>query len=424
MKIFISHITEEASIAIVIKNWIESTFLGNVEVFVSSSNTSIQLGSKWLEQIDKAIEESSVFIVLCSEKSVLRPWINFESGCAWIKKVPLIPICHTGISKSELPAPLSFFQAVNITEANFSESLFEFLASQLNIVKLPRIAYDEMKSEINNALLNINYDEVEKNAQKASDKHVFQKNKENVKTIYNPLGGKTVIVASDGTGDYFSIQHAIDELGVYDQIYIKAGIYDEEYIQLNGKRDFRILGESRETVLIYGNISINAYSVDLSDLNIISKRRNGVCINVMSGKNKITNNKFSRGRDGIMIQRFNDFKMESESIIQDNIFFDNGIGLWIGISGRAIIERNTFQNNVFGILNSETLSQTKQEICESNTFDKNHRADYVSKWDYQDGTMSNFSKVINGAPVEIELPEHLRKLKDSIYDIIQTKASR
>ncbi|MBK6979221.1 MAG: TIR domain-containing protein [Cytophagaceae bacterium] len=246
MKIFISHITEESSIAIVIKNWIESTFLGNVEVFVSSSNTSIQLGSKWLEQIDKAIEESSVFIVLCSEKSVLRPWINFESGCAWIKKVPLIPICHTGISKSELPAPLSFFQAVNITQENFSELLFEFLATQLNIVKLPRIAYEEMKSEINNALLNINYDKVEKSTQIKSDKLVVQSNKENIKTIYNPLGGKTVIVASDGTGDYFSIQHAIDELGVYDQIYIKAGIYEEEYIQLNGKRDFRILGESKE----------------------------------------------------------------------------------------------------------------------------------------------------------------------------------
>ncbi|MBK6979220.1 MAG: hypothetical protein IPH28_20710 [Cytophagaceae bacterium] len=138
----------------------------------------------------------------------------------------------------------------------------------------------------------------------------------------------------------------------------------------------------------------------------------------MSEKNKITNNKFSRGRDGIMVQRFNDFKMESESIIQDNIFFDNGIGLWIGINGRAIVERNIFQNNVFGILNSETLSQTKEEICKSNSFDKNHRADYVGKWNYQDGTMSNFNKVINGVPVEIELPEHLRKLKDSIYDII------
>ena len=418
MKIFISHITEESSIAIVIKNWIESTFLGTLEVFVSSSDKNIPLGSKWLEQIDKAIEESSVFIVLCSEKSVLRPWINFESGCAWMKKVSLIPICHTGISKSSLPSPLSFFQGIDITQNNFSESLFTFLAKQLNVAKLPRIDYAEMKSELDKALLDIKYNSQTEEIQVVTDKVNQEITKVNTKSIYNPLGGKTVIVASDGSGDYFSIQHAIEELDVYDQIYIKAGIYEEDYIRLHGKRDFRIIGENRESVLIYGNISIGCYSVDLSDVSIISKKRNGVCMNIMSGKNKITNNKFSRARDGILVQRSNDFGMESESIIQDNIFFDNGIGLWIGIRGRCIIERNKFQNNVFGILNAETLSQSKEEICSQNIFDKNHRADYVEKWDYQDGTMDQFSKVIDGIPVYIDLPPHLNKLKDGIYDIM------
>ena len=34
MKVFISHIAEEAALASVLKDWIESTFLGQVDVFV------------------------------------------------------------------------------------------------------------------------------------------------------------------------------------------------------------------------------------------------------------------------------------------------------------------------------------------------------------------------------------------------------
>jgi len=418
MKIFISHITAESSIAIVIKNWIESTFLGNVKVFVSSSPKDIQIGSKWLEQIDKAIEESSIFIVLCSKKSVAKPWINFESGCAWKKKVPLIPICHTGISKSELSPPLSFFQAIDISQKNFSQTLFTFIASQLNIVKLPNIAYDEMAIELDNALKNIRYLDDADNFLGINDKKIIQQKFSYKQFVFNPHGRKTVVVATDGSGDYLSIKKAIDELAVYDQIFIKSGVYDEGYLHLKGEKDFKIIGESQNTVLIYGNLSIAAYSVDISNLNIISKKTGRVCLNIMSGKNLITNCKFSKAKIGIMIQRYNEYKMESESIIQGNLFFDNGIGLWIGLNGRCIIEENTFQNNVFGIMNRETLTQSKEDICSQNTFDNNHRADYVADYSYKDGTMDKFNKVLNGMPIEINLPMHLRKLNDSIYNII------
>jgi hypothetical protein len=55
MKLFISHISEEASLALVLKDWIESSFAGQCQVFVSSDKDDIPAGSRWLDEIDKAL---------------------------------------------------------------------------------------------------------------------------------------------------------------------------------------------------------------------------------------------------------------------------------------------------------------------------------------------------------------------------------
>src|ERR1700760_2748962 len=97
--VFLSHITEEAKLAVLIKDWVESTFSGHVGVFVSSSPEDIAPGENWLTKIDGSLDKTQLLIILCSPASVLRPWINFEAGCGWIKRVPILPICHSGQSK-------------------------------------------------------------------------------------------------------------------------------------------------------------------------------------------------------------------------------------------------------------------------------------------------------------------------------------
>lgn len=155
MKIFISHIHEESKLALVLKDWTESTFAGQCDVFVSSDADDIPAGSKWLDQIDSALGDSKVFITMCSPNSIIRPWINFETGCAWIKQTPIIPICHSGLSKSNLPQPLSMFQALDLEEEGFSGLLFGALGKHLGVSKLPRIAFDEMLAELKHALSQI-----------------------------------------------------------------------------------------------------------------------------------------------------------------------------------------------------------------------------------------------------------------------------
>lgn len=147
MDVFISHITEESDLAICFKIWIEKLFLGNYSVFVSSDKDSIPLGTKWLEGIDNSLSDCKVIILLCSPKSIKRPWINFEAGCGWIKKIPVIPICHSGLKLQSLPFPIGFLQGVDLSDDTMLERLLKSLSDKLG-VKIPPLVHIEMQQEL------------------------------------------------------------------------------------------------------------------------------------------------------------------------------------------------------------------------------------------------------------------------------------
>ncbi len=155
MSIFISHINEEASIAQVLKEWIEDTFLGQWDVFVSSDSDDIPAGKRWLEEIDKSLDSTDLIIIICSPQSIKRPWINFEAGCGWIKRVPIIPTCHSGLTSNKLPVPLSLFQGLDIEDEKFAEKLLKSLAKHRGFKKIPKIDYEKFKKCISDALKQI-----------------------------------------------------------------------------------------------------------------------------------------------------------------------------------------------------------------------------------------------------------------------------
>jgi hypothetical protein len=63
-RIFLSHIAEEKTLAELIKHELESGFLGQFEVFVSSNTLSIPLGTKWEEVITDALKNCNAMILL------------------------------------------------------------------------------------------------------------------------------------------------------------------------------------------------------------------------------------------------------------------------------------------------------------------------------------------------------------------------
>jgi len=188
VQIFISHISEEAGLAAVLKDWIESTYLGQVSVFVSSDPVDISAGEKWLDKIDNALETSGLLISLYSSASVDRPWISFEAGCAWIRQIPIIPICHSGLTVTALPQPLSAFQALDINTPDFGKQFFSAISRIFGYSKQPKISFSEFGEEIKTALALQTHgsDGVEHHASRSHSPTVLTKNQI---TILRELAG-------------------------------------------------------------------------------------------------------------------------------------------------------------------------------------------------------------------------------------------
>ena len=136
--IFVSHISEEAEYAALLKEMIQSDFLELAKCFTSSDIGSIGAGENWLTAVERAMTEAKAVIVLCSKASVHRPWVQFEVGAAWMKGVPVIPVCHSGMKMSDLQMPLSLRQGVELPTERGIAQLYEGIARVLKMARPPK----------------------------------------------------------------------------------------------------------------------------------------------------------------------------------------------------------------------------------------------------------------------------------------------
>ena len=136
-RLFVSHISEEAEIAALLKQTIEEDFLDLVKLFQSSDIGSIVAGDDWLAAVQQALQDAAAVIVLCSHASIHRPWVQFELGAAWSRQVPIIPLCHSGLRAAELPMPLSRKEAVELAAPEGFARLYQAIASLIDLQRIP-----------------------------------------------------------------------------------------------------------------------------------------------------------------------------------------------------------------------------------------------------------------------------------------------
>jgi hypothetical protein len=152
MKIFISHIREELQVALVLKKWIESAFADHCQVLTSTDPDGIPFAAQALEENERAWEETKALILLYSPDSIRKPWISFEAGCAWLRRILIIPVCYSGLSAGQLPQPLAIFPGFDLNQKDFGQNLFMTLARELGISQLPAIQYRQMNQEVQQVL--------------------------------------------------------------------------------------------------------------------------------------------------------------------------------------------------------------------------------------------------------------------------------
>lgn len=112
--VFISHINEERAVAHVLQKYLKRAFGDDFRVFVSSDAKSIGGGKKWYTYIIDNVRLSEVVLVLVSQESKGREWINFEAGFGEGAESLVIPIAIKNMSLGQLSWPLQGLQGRSI----------------------------------------------------------------------------------------------------------------------------------------------------------------------------------------------------------------------------------------------------------------------------------------------------------------------
>src|ERR1700683_3087420 len=133
-KVFISFIHEEHGYAEAVQSFI-TQMVTEVVPFLSSDKFQVYAGEKWLDRIMEELEGAEVVILMLSEKSVSRPWVNFEAGAAWTRQIVTIPVCYGKLSKENLPKPYSSLQAIDLNDLEDHEYLVRSVAHHLKVEK-------------------------------------------------------------------------------------------------------------------------------------------------------------------------------------------------------------------------------------------------------------------------------------------------
>jgi hypothetical protein len=102
--------------------------------------------------LEAVFSETIVMIVLCSPASISRPWITFETGCGWIKRLPILVLCHSNQKMKHLPLPFNRFQALELEDSSFISEFLKTLANRLGFKRAPRIDQNLMHKELSHAV--------------------------------------------------------------------------------------------------------------------------------------------------------------------------------------------------------------------------------------------------------------------------------
>ena len=106
------------------------------------------MDSKWLQEVTTALTQANLHVVLTSPDSIEKKWINFEAGAAHVRGIPIIPLCHSGLTPAQLPVPLSESEGLTLS----ADGGFERFSHQAIAVVLgshcPPVDFDEYAREV------------------------------------------------------------------------------------------------------------------------------------------------------------------------------------------------------------------------------------------------------------------------------------
>lgn len=150
--IFISHANEDAALAEAIKTQIDNVFEKKISVFVSSIPGTINPGSDWFDKILSILKENNAFIVLVTPYSEKRPFVWFEIGFSWLRRIKknceIYAVCAPPINHGNLPEPLCRLQAISLADEKQTKAFFIELAQQFDLGNLNTLDFSKIQDSL------------------------------------------------------------------------------------------------------------------------------------------------------------------------------------------------------------------------------------------------------------------------------------
>ena len=205
-----------------------------------------------------------------------------------------------------------------------------------------------------------------------------------------PLVPRTLVVALDGTGDYVSLQEAVDAAKKGDTVFVKAGHYPQD-VTIHSKEKIKFVGAGVDQVTILGRGIVvgalhvgkwpyGATDVEISDMTI--NDQGGHAVGLFNGQGIVLRRIKINGM--LFSQQVHDVRIEdcviggsettgalfadSEAVLIGNFIHDNDHGVSIGGKSNVRLERNVITRSLFEAV---VVSDRARAVLVSNTLVKN-----------------------------------------------------
>jgi hypothetical protein len=206
----------------------------------------------------------------------------------------------------------------------------------------------------------------------------------------SPTNPRTIVVALDGTGDFTSIQEAVDAAAKGDTVFLKPGRYEQD-ITIHSKDHLRIIGAGQDKVTLVGREDLvgvlhvgkwpyGATNVEITDMTI--NEHGGHAVGLFNGRGVVLKRLTVNGM--LFSQQVEDARIEdctiggsettgvqfadSQAILIGNFIHDNDHGVNVAGKSNVRLERNVITRSLFEAV---VVNDRAKAVLVSNTLVKN-----------------------------------------------------
>ncbi len=201
---------------------------------------------------------------------------------------------------------------------------------------------------------------------------------------------RTIIVALDGTGDFMSIQDAVDAARKGDTVFLQPGRYEQD-ITIHSKDHVRLIGAGQDKVTLLGREDLvgvlhvgkwpyGATNIEISDMTI--NEHGGHAVGLFNGRGVVLKRLTVNGM--LFTQQVEDARIEdctiggsettgvqfadSQAVLIGNFIHDNDHGVNVAGKSQVRLERNVITRSLFEAV---VVNDRARAVLVSNTLVKN-----------------------------------------------------